>query len=88
MLFERMPIDISEGALKSFIGFLESQYSQNTMPVVGLAANFDELLAIKERHNLRHIVIFLRATFGNAALPAKEQFVRQVRELWNQWTSS
>lgn len=82
--FEYVPIDISEGAIKNLVALLESRYSQSTMSVTGLAADyFDGLRVIKERSNLRNIVLFLGSTIGNMELPAAKQFVRQLRESLN-----
>jgi uncharacterized SAM-dependent methyltransferase len=78
LTFEYVPIDISEGAVKNLVAVLESRYSQSTMSVIGLAADyFDGLRAIKERSNLRNIVLFLGSTIGNMELPAAELFVRK-----------
>ena len=84
LTFEYVPIDISEGAVKNLVAVLESRYSQSTMSVIGLAADyFDGLRAIKERSNLRNIVLFLGSTIGNMELPAAELFVRKLRESLN-----
>lgn len=84
LTFEYVPIDISEGAIKNLVAFLKSRFSQNSMSVTGLAADyFDGLRAIKEQSNLRNIVLFLGSTIGNMELPAAEQFVRQLREFLN-----
>jgi len=81
LTFEYVPIDISEGAIKNLVAVLESRYSQSTMSVIGLAADyFDGLRAIKERSNLRNIVLFLGSTIGNMALSEAERFVRKLRE--------
>jgi len=84
LTFEYVPIDISEGAIKNLVAILESRYSQSTMSVTGLAADyFDGLRAIKEQSNLRNIVLFLGSTIGNMELPAAELFVRKLRESLN-----
>ncbi len=84
LTFEYVPIDISEGAIKNLVAVLESRYSQSTMSVLGLAADyFDGLQAIQERPNLRNIVLFLGSTIGNMDLPAAELFVRKLRESLN-----
>ena len=84
LTFEYVPIDISEGAIKNLVAILESRYSQSTMSVTGLAADyFDGLRAIKEQSNLRNIVLFLGSTIGNMELPAAESFVRKLRESLN-----
>ena len=84
LTFEYVPIDISEGAIKNLVAILESRYSQSTMSVTGLAADyFDGLRAIKEKSNLRNIVLFLGSTIGNMELPAAESFVRKLRESLN-----
>jgi dimethylhistidine N-methyltransferase len=81
LTFDYVPIDISEGAIKNLVGFLESRFSQSTMSVSGLAADYlDGLRAIKKQSNLRNIVLFLGSTIGNMELPEAEQFVRQLRE--------
>ena len=84
LTFEYVPIDISDGAVKNFVAILESRYSQRTMSVTGLVADyFDGLRAIKDQSNLRSIVLFLGSTIGNMALPAAESFVRKLRESLN-----
>ncbi len=84
LTFDYVPIDISEGAIKNLVACLELRFSQSTMSVTGLAADyFDGLRAIKERSNLRSIVLFLGSTIGNMELPEAEQFVRQLRESLN-----
>ncbi len=84
LTFEYVPIDISEGAIKNLVAALESRYSQSTMSVLGLAADyFDGLRVIKERSNLRNIVLFLGSTIGNMDLPKAEQFIRRLREFLN-----
>lgn len=84
LTFEYVPIDISEGAIKNLLSVLESRYSQSTMSVTGLAADyFDGLHAIKEQSSLRNIVLFLGSTIGNMELPAAELFVRKLRESLN-----
>jgi len=83
--FEYVPIDISEGAIKNLVDLLESRYSQSTMSVTGLAADyFDGLRAIKEQSNLRNIVLFLGSTIGNMELPVAELFVRKLRKSLNE----
>ncbi|MEX2492787.1 MAG: L-histidine N(alpha)-methyltransferase [Nitrospirales bacterium] len=85
LTFDYVPIDISEGAIKNLVGFLESRFSQTSMSVTGLAADYlDGLRAIKEQSNVRNIVLFLGSTIGNMELPAAEQFVRQLREFLNE----
>ncbi len=84
LTFDYVPIDISEGAIKNLLAVLESRYSQSTMSVTGLTADyFDGLRAIKAQSNVRNIVLFLGSTIGNMALPAAEQFVQQLRESLN-----
>lgn len=84
LTFDYVPIDISEGVIKNLVAFLESKFSQTTMSVTGLAADyFDGLRAIKECPNLRNIVLFLGSTIGNMELPAAEQFVKKLRESLN-----
>jgi len=81
LTFEYVPIDISEGAIKNLVASLESEFSQSTMSVTGLAADyFDGLREIKEHRNVRNMVLFLGSTIGNMELPAAEQFVRTLRE--------
>jgi dimethylhistidine N-methyltransferase len=84
LAFDYVPIDISEGPIKNLVAVLESRYSQSTMSVTGLAADyFDGLRAIKEQSTLRNIVLFLGSTIGNMELPAAELFVRKLRETLN-----
>ena len=84
LTFEYVPIDISEGAIKNLVAVLESRFSQSTMSVTGLAAEyFDGLSAISAHSHLRNIVLFLGSTIGNMELPAAEQFVRKLRESLN-----
>ena len=79
--FEYVPIDISEGAIKNLLAALGSRYSQSAISVIGVAADyFDGLRAIKEKSNVRNIVLFLGSTIGNMELPSAELFVRKVRE--------
>ena len=83
--FEYVPIDISEGAIKNLVAYLESKFSQNTMSVTGLAADyFDGLRALKEEHRVRNLVLFLGSTIGNMELPEAEQFLRTLRESLNE----
>ncbi len=85
LTFDYVPIDISEGAIKNLVAFLESRFSQSTMSVTGLAADyFDGLSAIREHPNLRNIVLFLGSTIGNMELSAAEQFVGKLRESLNE----
>ena len=85
LAFEYMPIDISEGAIKNLVASLESKFSQSTMSVTGLAADyFDGLREIKKHRNVRNMVLFLGSTIGNMELPAAEQFVRTLRESLNE----
>ena len=84
LTFDYVPIDISEGAIKNLVAFLELRFLQSTMSVTGLAADyFDGLRVIKEQPHLRNIVLFLGSTIGNMELPAAELFVRQLRESLN-----
>ncbi len=84
LTFEYVPIDISEGAIKNLVAFLESRFSQSTMSVTGLAADyFDGLRTIKQDSHLRNMVLFLGSTIGNMELPAAEQFVRKLWESLN-----
>lgn len=85
LTFEYVPIDISEGAIRNLVAFLESKFPQSGMSVTGLAADyFDGLREIKEHRNVRNIVFFLGSTIGNMELPAAEQFVRTLRESLNE----
>ncbi len=85
LVFEYVPIDISEGAIKNLVASLEAQFSQSAMSVTGLAADyFDGLRAISEHHHVRNMVLFLGSTIGNMELPAAEQFVRTLRESLNE----
>jgi dimethylhistidine N-methyltransferase len=84
LTFDYVPIDISEGAIKNLVDVLESRYSQSSMSVTGLAADyFDGLRALNKQSNLRNIVLFLGSTIGNMELPAAELFVRKLRESLN-----
>jgi uncharacterized SAM-dependent methyltransferase len=84
LIFDYVPIDISEGAIKNLVAVLESKFPQSTMSVTGLAADyFDGLRAIKEQSNLRNIVLFLGSTIGNMELPKAGLFVRNLRESLN-----
>jgi L-histidine Nalpha-methyltransferase len=79
-----VPIDISEGAIKNLVDVLESRYSQSSMSVTGLAADyFDGLREIQKQSNMRNIVFFLGSTIGNMELPAAQLFVRKLREFLN-----
>jgi len=85
LTFEYVPIDISEGAVKNLVAFLESRFAQSTMSVTGLTADyFDGLRTMSKQSSLRNIVLFLGSTIGNMELPAAEQFVRKVRESLNE----
>ena len=85
LAFDYVPIDISEGAIKNLVAVLESRFSQSTMSVTGLAADyFDGLREIRAHSNLRNIVLFLGSTIGNMELLAAEQFVRKLRESLNE----
>ena len=85
LTFEYVPIDISEGAIKNLVAFLESRFAQSTMSVTGLTADyFEGLRAISKQSNLRNIVFFLGSTIGNMELSAAEQFIRKVRESLNE----
>jgi len=85
LTFEYVPIDISEGAIQNLVAALESKFSQNTLSVTGLAADyFDGLREIKRHRNVRNMVLFLGSTIGNMELPAAEQFVRTLRESLNE----
>lgn len=84
LTFDYVPIDISEGAIKNLVAFLELRFSQSTMSVTGLAADyFDGLRVIKEQSHLRNIVLFLGSTIGNMELSEAERFVRQLRDSLN-----
>ena len=84
LTFEYVPIDISEGAVKNLVAFLEKQFSQSSMSVTGLAADyFDGLRVINKDSNVRNIVFFLGSTIGNMELPVAEQFVRKLWESLN-----
>ncbi|MGB0910989.1 MAG: L-histidine N(alpha)-methyltransferase [Nitrospirales bacterium] len=84
LTFEYVPIDISEGAIKNLVSGLESTYSQSSMTVIGLAADyFDGLRAVSKDSPVRNMVLFLGSTIGNMELPAAKQFVRNVRESLN-----
>lgn len=84
LTFEYVPIDISEGAIKDLVDFLESRYSQSSMSVTGLAADyFDGLQVIREYPHLRNIVLFLGSTIGNMELPAAELFVGKLQQSLN-----
>lgn len=84
LIFDYVPIDISAGAIKNLVASLESQYSQSTMSVRGLAADyFDGLNAVSEDSNQRNLVLFLGSTIGNMELPAAEHFVRKLWEALN-----
>ncbi len=79
--FQYVPIDISEGAIKDLVAVLASRYSQSTMSVRGVAADyFDGLRAIKEESHVRNIVFFLGSTIGNMELPIAARFVKKLRE--------
>ena len=81
LTFDYVPIDISEGAIKNLVDVLESRYSQSTMSVTGLAADyFEGLGSINKQSNLRNIVFFLGSTIGNMELSVAEQFVKKLRE--------
>ncbi len=83
--FEYVPIDISEGAINNLVASLESRYSQSSMAVLGVAADyFDGLRAIKEKSHVHNIVLFLGSTIGNMELPVAEQFVRRLGESLNE----
>ncbi|WP_447969361.1 L-histidine N(alpha)-methyltransferase [Nitrospira sp. M1] len=85
LIFDYVPIDISEGAIKNLVAFLESKFSQSTMSVTGLAADyFDGLRTVSTQSNLRNLVLFLGSTIGNMELPVAQQFVRKLRELLNE----
>ncbi len=85
LIFEYVPIDISEGAVRNLVAELESQFPHSTMSVNGLAADyFDGLQAIKEDSTLRNMVLFLGSTIGNMELPAAETFIRTLRESLNE----
>ena len=84
LTFEYMPVDISEGAIKDLVAFLESRFSQSTMSVTGLAADyFDGLQMIIGKSNLRNVVLFLGSTIGNMELPEAERFVQKLQENLN-----
>ncbi len=85
LTFEYMPIDISEGAIKDLVDFLESRYAKGTMSVAGLAADyFEGLRTLSSQSDKRNIVFFLGSTIGNMELPLAAKFVRELRELLNE----
>jgi len=82
--FDYIPIDISEGAIKNLVSFLESTFSGSEMSVRGLAADyFDGLAAIGGNENQRNIVLFLGSTIGNMKIAEAEQFLRKLNEALN-----
>lgn len=84
LTFEYVPIDISEGAIKNLVVGLESRYSESTMSVAGIVADyFEGLNEISAQSHLRNIVLFLGSTIGNMELPVAERFVRKIRESLN-----
>ncbi|GJL65210.1 MAG: dimethylhistidine N-methyltransferase [Nitrospirales bacterium] len=81
LTFEYVPIDISEGAIKNLVAYLESRFSQSRMSVTGLAADyFDGLRSIHQQSCQRNFVLFLGSTIGNMEFPAAQQFVQKLRE--------
>ena len=85
LMFEYVPIDISEGAIKTLLSSLESRFGEGSMLVTGLAADyFDGLRAIGEQSSVRNFVLFLGSTIGNFELPAAEQFVGNLCECLNE----
>jgi L-histidine Nalpha-methyltransferase len=85
LTFEYVPIDISEGAIKTLLSSLESRFGEGFMSVTGLAADyFDGLRAIGEQSRVRNFVLFLGSTIGNFELPAAEQFVGKLRDCLNE----
>lgn len=84
LTFEYVPIDISEGAVKTLVSALEWRFGGGSMSVTGLAADyFDGLRAIGEPSSVRNFLLFLGSTIGNFELPAAEQFVRKLGECLN-----
>mgnify|MGYP000017619696 FL=1 len=84
LTFEYVPIDISDGAIKTLVANLESQFSQGTMSVTGLAADyFDGLGTISKQDSIRNFVLFLGSTIGNMELPAAKSFVQKLRDSLN-----
>ncbi len=84
LTFEYVPIDISEGAIKTLVADLESKFSGHSLSVTGLAADyFDGLGAMSKDSHVRNIVLFLGSTIGNMELPAAKQFALKVRESLN-----
>lgn len=85
LTFEYVPIDISEGAIHNLVAYLESKFSESTMSVTGLAADyFDGLRVLKEESSVQNMVLFLGSTIGNMELPEAEQFLRTLRESLNE----
>ncbi|GJL53813.1 MAG: dimethylhistidine N-methyltransferase [Nitrospirales bacterium] len=85
LTFDYVPIDISEGAIKNLVAFLESKFTQSAMSVTGLAADyFDGLRAIRQQDNRRNLVLFLGSTIGNMELPVAQQFVQTLCESLNE----
>ena len=79
LTFEYMPIDISEGAIKDLVAFLESRYSSSNMSVMGYTADyFDGLRAIQAGSKSRNILLFLGSTIGNMELPIAKQFIQKL----------
>lgn len=78
------PIDISEGAIKQLVDTLESKFSDASIEVTGLAADyFQGLDALVKDKSKRNLVLFLGATIGNQDYPSAGKFLRKLWESLN-----
>ena len=80
-LIHFIPIDISAGAIKNLVASLESEFSNTSLTVTGIASEyFQGLEAVPRERFKRNLVFFLGSTIGNQDYPAAGQF---LRGLWD-----
>lgn len=79
-----IPIDITEGAVRSSIKNLESKFKESGLSASGLIGDFFQGLGqATESSNRRNMILFLGATLGNMDYTSMEKFLTRLRESLN-----
>ena len=74
-----IPIDISSGAVRNLVASLESEFTNTSLTVTGIAAEyFQGLEAVPREQFKRNFVFFLGSTIGNQDYPAAGRFLRKL----------
>ncbi len=77
--FHYIPIDISSGAIKNLVSTLKAKYSETSLSVTGVIADyFQGLEEYTGENHKRSFVLFLGSTIGNQDFPGAKKFLRRL----------